>query len=209
MFTGLIEEIGVVSRRSGSDLAILAEAILDDVHEGDSIAIDGACMTVSAVNDAGFVVQMSPESQAHTTLSRLRPGDAVNIERAMLAGARFGGHFVLGHVDNVGRVHSVQDQGDFSLWRFQAPSEVACYLAPKGSVAVDGISLTIVEPAADTFGVAVIPETLRRTTLGNKRPGDAVNLEADILGKHIYHYLKGSPPPRGIDAEFLARHGFV
>jgi len=209
VFTGLIEEIGVVSRRSGSDLAILAEAILDDVHEGDSIAIDGACMTVSAVNDAGFVVQMSPESQAHTTLSRLRPGDAVNIERAMLAGARFGGHFVLGHVDNVGRVHSVQDQGDFSLWRFQAPSEVACYLAPKGSVAVDGISLTIVEPAADTFGVAVIPETLRRTTLGNKRPGDAVNLEADILGKHIYHYLKGSPPPRGIDAEFLARHGFV
>ena len=209
MFTGLIEEIGVVSRRSGSDLAILAEAILDDVHEGDSIAIDGACMTVSAVNDAGFVVQMSPESQARTTLSRLRPGDAVNLERAMQAGGRFGGHFVLGHVDGVGRVHSIQDQGDFSLWRFQAPSEVACYLAPKGSVAVDGISLTIVEPAADTFGVAVIPETLRRTTLGNKRPGDAVNLEADIIGKHIYHYVKGSPAPQGMDAEFLARHGFV
>ena len=209
MFTGLIEEIGVVSRRSGSDLAILAEAILDDVHEGDSIAIDGACMTVSAVNDAGFVVQMSPESQARTTLSRLRPGDAVNLERAMQAGGRFGGHFVLGHVDGVGRVHSIQDQGDFSLWRFQAPSEVACYLAPKGSVAVDGISLTIVEPAADTFGVAVIPETLRRTTLGNKRPGDAVNLEADIIGKHVYHYVKGSAPPQGMDAEFLARHGFV
>ena len=209
MFTGLIEEIGVVSRRSGPDLAILAEAILDDVHEGDSIAIDGACMTVSAVNEAGFVVQMSPESQARTTLSRLRPGDAVNLERAMQAGGRFGGHFVLGHVDGMGRVHSIQDQGDFSLWRFQAPSEVACYLAPKGSVAVDGISLTILEPAADTFGVAVIPETLRQTTLGNKRPGDAVNLEADIIGKHIYHYVKGSAPPQGMDAEFLARHGFV
>jgi len=209
VFTGLIEEIGVVSRRSGSDLAILAEAILDDVHEGDSIAIDGACMTVSAVNEAGFVVQVSPESQVRTTLSRLRPGDAVNVERAMQAGGRFGGHFVLGHVDGVGRVHSIRDQGDFSLWRFQAPSEVTCYLAPKGSVAVDGISLTIVEPAADTFGVAVIPETLRRTTLGNKRPGDAVNLEADIIGKHIYHYVKGSAPPQGMDAEFLARHGFV
>ena len=209
MFTGLIEEIGVVSRRSGPDLAVLAEAILDDVHEGDSIAIDGACMTVSAVNEAGFVVQMSPESQARTTLSRLRPGDAVNLERAMQAGGRFGGHFVLGHVDGMGRVHSIQDQGDFSLWRFQAPSEVACYLAPKGSVAVDGISLTILEPAADTFGVAVIPETLRQTTLGNKRPGDAVNLEADIIGKHIYHYVKGSAPPQGMDAEFLARHGFV
>ena len=209
MFTGLIEEIGVVSRRSGSDLAILAEAILHDVHEGDSIAIDGACMTVSAVNDAGFVVQMSPESQARTTLSRLRPGDAVNLERAMQAGGRFGGHFVLGHVDAVGRVHSIQDQGDFSLWRFQAPSEVACYLAPKGSVAVDGISMTIVEPAADTFGVAVIPETLRRTTLGNKRPGDAVNLEADIIGKHIYHYVKGSAAPQGMDTDFLARHGFA
>lgn len=209
MFTGLIEEIGVVSRRSGSDLAILAETILDDVREGDSIAIDGACMTVSAVNDDGFVVQMSRESQARTTLSRLRPGDAVNLERAMKAGARFGGHFVLGHVDGVGRVHSVQDQGDFSLWRFQAPSEVSCYLAPKGSVAVDGISLTIVEPAADTFGVAVIPETVRRTTLGNKRSGDAVNLEADIIGKHVYHYMKGSAPPQGMDTEFLARHGFV
>jgi len=209
MFTGLIEEVGVVSRRSGSDLAILAETVLDDLQHGDSVAIDGACMTVSAITEDGFVVQMSPESQARTTLSRLRPGDAVNLERAMKAGDRLGGHFVLGHVDGVGRVHSTQDQGEFSLWRFQAPPEVACYLAPKGSVAVDGISLTIVEPAADTFGVAVIPETVGRTTLGNKRVGTPVNLEADVIGKHVYHYLQGTSPQRGLDAEFLARHGFA
>ena len=209
MFTGLIEEIGVVSRRPGSDLTILARTILEDLQPGDSVAIDGACMTVSAVNPDGFAVQVSPESLSRTTLSRLRPGDAVNLERAMAAGARFGGHFVLGHVDGMGRVESVRDQGEFSLWRFRAPNEVSRYLVPKGSVTVNGISLTVVEPAGDTFGVAVIPETVRRTTLGNKRPGDAVNLEADIIGKHIFHYTKGAQQDRSIDLDFLARHGFA
>lgn len=209
MFTGLIEEIGVVSRRSGADLAVLAREVMDGLATGDSIAIDGACMTVTALTGDGFVVQVSPESMSRTTLCRLRPGDAVNLERAMAVGERFGGHFVLGHVDGVGRVMSVQDQGDFSLWRFQAPGDVACYLVPKGSVAVNGISLTIVEPAADTFGVAVIPETLKRTTLGNKRPGDAVNLEADVIGKHIYHYVRGTCGRGSIDMDFLARHGFA
>jgi riboflavin synthase len=106
-------------------------------------------------------------------------------------------------------VHSVQQQGEFSLWRFQGPSEVTKYLAPKGSVAVDGISLTVVEPAADTFGVAIIPATLAKTTLASKRPGDTVNLEADIIGKHVYHFLKGSQNKGSLDMDTLARHGFV
>jgi riboflavin synthase len=209
MFTGLIEEVGAVLRRSGADLAIMAEVVLEDLKPGDSIAIDGACLTVTAINDRGFVVQASPETLARTTLSRLKAGDAVNLERAMQAGARFGGHFVLGHVDGVGRVDAVQDQGEFSMWRFQAPPEVACYLVPKGSVAVDGISLTVVDPDKDTFGVVVIPATLRQTTLSAKRRGDRVNLEADVLGKHIHHYVKEIGGGGGVTMDFLARHGFA
>ncbi|MCP4640174.1 MAG: riboflavin synthase [bacterium] len=208
MFTGLIEEVGAVSRRSGADMAILAEHVLDDLKEGDSVAVDGACLTVVAVNHDNFVVQMSPETIERTTLSALRPGSAVNLERAMAANGRFGGHMVLGHVDGIGRIHSVQPQGDFSLWRFQAPADVTKYVVPKGSITVDGISLTVMEPAADTFGVAIIPTTLSMTTLGKKRPGDSVNLEADIVGKHVYHYLNGKTGG-SLSLETLARNGYV
>jgi riboflavin synthase len=186
----------------------MAERVLTELRVGDSIAVDGACLTVAARDDESFVVQISPETLERTTLSRLRPGHAVNLERAMPADGRFGGHMVLGHVDGVGRVHSIHPQGEFSLWRFQAPIEVSKYLVPKGSVAVDGISLTVIEPAADTFGVAIIPTTLTQTTLGGKRPGDPVNLEADVIGKHIYHYLKGTSSG-SLTKEVLARHGFA
>ena len=209
MFTGLIEEVGAVTRRSGADFAILAKTVLSDLKIGDSIAVDGVCLTVSALRGDTFVAQVSPESQARTTLGRLKPGDAVNLERPLEAGGRFGGHFVLGHVDGVGRVASIKDQGEFALWRFQAPDEVARYLAPKGSIAIDGVSLTIVEPSADTFGVAVIPTTLKKTTLGSKRPGDWVNLEADVIGKHVYQYVKNMSGGRGISLDFLSNHGFA
>jgi riboflavin synthase len=209
MFTGLIEEVGAVTRKSGADLAILAHTVLADLKIGDSIAVDGVCLTVSALHGDTFVAQVSPESHARTTLGRLKPGDAVNLERPIEAGGRFGGHFVLGHVDGVGRVASIKDQGEFSLWRFHAPDEVARYLAPKGSIAIDGISLTIVEPGADTFGVAVIPTTLKKTTLGAKRPGDWVNIEADVIGKHVYQYVKNMSGGRGISLDFLSNHGFA
>ena len=208
MFTGIIEEVGAISRRSGADLSIVAELVLEDLSEGDSVAVDGACLTVVAIEETGFVVQMSPETIERTTLGKIREGHAVNLERAMQAGGRFGGHFVLGHVDGVGRIHSIRHQGEFALWRFQACEEVARYLTPKGSVAVDGISLTVIEPAGDTFGVAVIPATLERTTLAAKRPGDAVNLEADMIGKQVYHYLARSGDG-GMSRDFLARHGFA
>lgn len=208
MFTGIIEEIGVITRRSGADLAILAKEIMSDLHLGDSVAIDGVCLTVAALNHDNFVVQVSPETFSRTTLRQLKVGHAVNLERAMRADARFGGHFVLGHVDGVGKVEDVKDQGDFALWRFRAPAEVARYLVPKGSIAVNGISLTIVDPERDTFGVAIIPATLSKTTLSGKHIGDPVNLEADVLGKHVYHYLKGGSK-EGITPEFLARCGFA
>jgi riboflavin synthase len=209
MFTGIIEEVGAVSRKSGADLAIMAKDVLVDLHLGDSIAVNGVCLTVVALNDHDFVVQVSPETYSRSTLASIRPGDAVNLERAMLAGGRFGGHMVQGHVDGVGHVAGIQPQGEFALWRFKAPSEVSKYLVPKGSVTVDGISLTVVEPTGDTFGVAVIPATLSKTTLMSKRRGDAVNLEADIIGKHIYHYLKNASGGAGVTMDLLARQGFV
>jgi riboflavin synthase len=208
MFTGLIEEIGVVMRRSGPDLAIIAHEVLNNLQLGDSVAVDGACLTVAALNHDNFVVQVSPESYARTTLGQLKPGLAVNLERAMQVNGRFGGHFVLGHVDGVGKIETVKEQGEFTLWRFRAPAEVSRYLVPKGSITIDGISLTVVEPERDTFSVAVIPTTLAKTTLAGKRPGDTVNMEADIIGKHIYHYMKGNGK-EGITTDFLARHGFV
>lgn len=208
MFTGIIEEVGAVSRKSGANMTILAETVLEGIQHGDSIAVNGVCLTAVAFDAESFSVQVSPETFERSTLGSLKPGDGVNLERAMAVGDRIGGHFVQGHVDAVGRVHSVQNQGEFALWRFQAPPDVAGYLVPKGSVAVDGISLTVVEPMADTFGVAVIPATLEKTTLSKRRPGDAVNLEADMIGKHIYHYLNRQS--RGdISVETLARHGFA
>ncbi len=208
MFTGIIEEVGVIVRRSGPDLAIMAEKVLEGLQLGDSVAVNGVCLTVAALNPDGFVMQVSPETFKRTTLGGLRAGHAVNLERAMAAGGRFGGHFVQGHVDGVGQVDGVTPQGDFSLWRFRAPAEVARYLVPKGSVTVDGISLTVVDPEGDSFAVAVIPTTVSETALSGKRAGDAVNLEADMIGKHIYHYLKGGAG-EGMTVDFLARHGFA
>ena len=208
MFTGLVEEVGAVTRRSGAELAIMAEEVLSDLQLGDSVAVDGVCLTVVAVREDGFVVQVSPESFSRTTLGRLRPGHAVNLERAMRADGRFGGHFVQGHVDGVGRIEGVTEQGEFALWRFRAPAEVARYLVPKGAVTVDGISLTVVDPERDTFSAAVIPATLANTTLPTKRIGAPVNMEADIIGKHIYHYMKGGTK-EGLNLEFLSRHGFA
>ena len=207
MFTGIIEEIGAVSRRSGAELAIVARTVLDGLKLGDSVAVDGACLTVAAFTENGFVAQVSPETFARTTLGRLRPGHAVNLERALAIGSRLGGHLVLGHVDGVGRVDNVVDQGDFQLWRFRAPDEVAKYLVPKGSISIDGISLTVVEPRGDTFSVAVIPVTLKETTLSAKRPGDPVNMEADVIGKHVYHYVHAEKT--GITGDMLNRYGFA
>lgn len=208
MFTGIIEEVGAISRRSGADMTILAKTVLDGVREGDSIAVNGTCLTVVAFDEEGFVVQVSPETLQRTTLGQLKAGDAVNLERALAAGARMGGHFVQGHVDGIGRVHSIRSQGEFAVYRFQAPAEVSPYLVPKGSIAIDGISLTIVDPTRDIFDVAVVPATLAKTTLGSRRPGDLVNMEADMIGKHIFQFLK-TMGAGGLTVEKLRTHGFA
>lgn len=184
----------------------MAKRVLEDISLGDSIAINGACMTVAEIKSESFVVQVSPESYAKTTLGALKPGHAVNLERALRAGDRLGGHIVLGHVDGVGMVEGVKEEGGFSVWTFRAPDTVAKYLTPKGSVAIDGISLTVVEPQGDRFAVAIIPTTLRETVLSNRRPGDPVNMEADMIGKHIYHFMH---QPGGVSKSFLKEHGYA
>jgi len=208
VFTGIIEEVGVIRRRRDCNLTVVASNVLEGTRLGDSIAIDGACMTVVDFTAHDFRVQVSPESFKRTTLGDLRVGDSVNLERAMALGDRFGGHIVQGHVDGVGHVERIQRQGDFDRWTFIAPEEVLPYLVPKGSVTVNGISLTIIEPGNVSFDVAIIPTTLDETTLCSKGPGDRVNMEADIFGKHVRHYLRqvgGS----GITKEMLTRHGFA
>jgi riboflavin synthase len=185
MFTGIIEEIGVVSARNGAALTVLAHGVLNGVAIGDSIAIDGACMTVAEFSDTWFRVQVSPESFAKTTLGGLKPGDAVNLERAMAAGDRFGGHFVQGHVDGVGRIDRVQPMGEFQVWSFQAPAEVAKYLVPKGSVTIDGISLTVAEIGKESVAAWITPHTKAVTKLRDASAGRRVNLEIDMLAKYV------------------------
>ena len=208
MFTGIIEEIGKVASLRGSELVIQSSLLVQDLAEGDSIAVNGACLTAVSFDKKSFRVQVSPESFEKTTLGRLKAGDKVNLERAMTPNRRFGGHFVQGHVDGVGEVTGVDNQGDFQVWHFRAPRHVAQYLIPKGSVAVDGISLTVVNPVADVFSVAIIPATLAKTVLSSRAPGDPVNLEADMIGKHIFHFMQqGKKEPISVD--FLKRHGFA
>jgi len=208
LFTGIIEEIGRVAALRGPDLTIEATKVLDGLAEGDSIAVDGACLTAVDFNAGSFRVQVSPETFEKTTLGRLAPGSHVNLERALMANQRLGGHFVQGHVDGVGEVLGVADQGDFQVWHFRAPAGVARYLIPKGSIAIDGISLTVVNPIADTFRVAVIPATLKKTVLPHRGPGDPVNMEADMIGKHIYHFMQGGKK-ENLSMDFLRAHGFA
>lgn len=208
MFTGLIEEVGQVKHRRGAEMCVRAETVLGGVKPDDSIAVNGVCLTVVTHGPSFITFKVSPETYDKSTLGYLQAGDPVNLERAMSPEGRFGGHFVQGHVDGVGSVLSVEQQGEFSLWRFLAPPEIARYLVPKGSIAVDGISLTVVEPDAQSFAVAIIPTTLEKTNLSRRKPGEPVNLEADMMGKHIYHYL-AQMQPAGLTRATLEKHGFA
>jgi riboflavin synthase len=208
MFTGLIEEVGQVKHRRGAELCIHASTVLNGLHMDDSISVNGVCLTAVDSGPTTVTFKVSPETYEKSTLGYLQPGEPVNLERAMSAEGRFGGHFVQGHVDGVGSVMSVEPQGEFSMWRFLVPPEIARYMVPKGSIAVDGISLTVVDPDAQSFGVAIIPTTLEKTNLRRKQPGDPVNIEADMMGKHIYHYL-AQWQPGGLTRETLEKHGFA
>ncbi len=189
MFTGIVEELGeIVGREPGevTRLTIRGPLVTSDAREGDSIAVNGVCLTVTAVINDTFTVDVVAETLARTSLDRAR---AVNLERAVTPATRLGGHLVQGHVDGVG---TLLDRGEDAVVRIGTPPELARYLVEKGSVTVDGISLTVVEAAADSFTVALIPTTLARTTLGRTVVGEPVNLEIDVLAKYVERLLMSS-----------------
>ena len=194
MFTGLIEEIGVISAvessTEGSRIGVLAVTVLENLHIGDSIAIDGACMTVVDFDERGFSFEASPESLSKTTLFTARAGQRINLERPLTPVSRLGGHYVTGHVDGLATLISVTPQGNSIILEFEVDSpELAELLVPKGSVAVLGISLTVNTVNQRRFSVAIIPHTLSHTTLGDYQPGDRVNIETDLLGKYVRRLL--------------------
>ncbi len=216
MFTGIIEAIGTVRefRRRGAEARARIEAgpLAEGLRPGDSIAVDGACLTVTARAGTGFTCDLSAETLTRTTLGALRVGSRVNLERPVRLGDRLGGHLVTGHVDAVGEILRRRGQGDGEFWHFRLPPDLTPLLVMKGSIAVDGISLTVADLARDAFGVALIPHTLRHTTLGGKRVGDAVNLEADLLGKHVARFLAARAEAAGrpaLSLAFLKEHGFA
>jgi len=195
MFTGLIEgvcEVRAVSPSGGSGGGLVVDlgALAEDCKLGDSIAINGACLTVTRLDGAMATFGLSQETLAKSTLGRLRPSSKVNVERAMKATDRFGGHIVQGHVDGVGTVRAVKPLGEFADWEFGVEAELLRQMVSKGSVAIEGVSLTIAELGTGSFRVAAIPETLARTTLGEARIGDRVNIEIDILAKTVRRQLE-------------------
>ncbi len=220
MFTGLVEEVGIARdfrpHDGGFLVSVECHEILEDLKAGDSISVNGACLTVVDVWSNGFSAHVSRETHERTNLRWVRPGSPLNLERALRMDSRLGGHLVTGHVDGVGVVREVRKRGEYLEIGFRCPPEVRKYLVPKGSVAVNGVSLTVNAVDEEGFFVALIPHTLKETNLSRLRVGDPVNLEADILGKYVFRYLdtKGSQDQEmGNEDEALMRKlqegGFV
>ncbi len=209
MFTGIVESVGLVKRttRKGEDilLSVGTSMNLDDVKTGDSIAVSGACLTVVEVANDGFSADVSAETLARTTLRSLKIGDRVNLEKALRLNAPLGGHFVLGHVDCIGHIRERRERSNSIIFGVEIEEASSRYIVRKGSVAVDGISLTVNTYEKNRFYVNIIPHTARETTLGFKKAGDQVNVETDILGKYVEKFVR---PDGGIDAAFLSEHGF-
>ena len=191
MFTGIVEEVGSVVEMDGHRLVVGAHAVLEDTAIGDSIAVNGACLTVVERTADRFTVELSDETLDRTAFGGLKTGVGVDLERAVTPTTRMGGHFVQGHVDGVGTVVSLDGTPEAKTLRVHMPSEVARYVVEKGFIAVDGISLTVTDVADSTFAVAVIPYTLEHTVLGERSPGDSVNLEVDIVAKYVERLLAG------------------
>ena len=212
MFTGLVEEVGtVVSLARGTvvRLVIASSRIINDVDLGDSIAINGVCLTVTLVADGKLSFDAVPETLTRSTLKDLRPGDKVNLEASLRAGKMMGGHFVQGHVDGVGTFKSFTPLAESRVIRISAPRELLRYVVEKGSIAIDGISLTVASVDDSGFTVAVIPHTLSVTTLGLRRPGDQVNLETDIIGKYVEKFMNNRQGSSGVTEDFLRDAGFM
>jgi riboflavin synthase len=206
MFTGIVEEVGKVISSAG-DLKIAADKVLDGVQKGDSMAVNGVCLTITALDDKSFSTEVMPETLDKSNLGLLSPGDGVNLERPLTPSGRLGGHFVQGHIDDTGRLSSISRRGESLLLRFDVPPRLIPYIVEKGFIAVDGVSLTVVSRDDNSFQVSIVGYTRENTTLGNRGVGDVVNLEVDIIAKYVEQLNK--PQSGGITLDFLEEHGFL
>lgn len=215
MFTGIVEEMGAIRAvRRGAHSAALsigANLVLSGLHIGDSVAVNGVCLTVTARDGGGFTADVMHETLNRSTLGALAPGSPVNLERAMAADGRFGGHIVSGHIDGVGTIAATRRDDNAVWYTVQAAPDLLRYIVEKGSVTIDGISLTVATVEADRFSVSLIPHTALVTVLGKKRPGDKVNLETDIIGKYVERLLQpreGAKTESRVTLDFLIQNGF-
>ena len=215
MFTGIVEEVGTVRtvQRTGTSsfIEIQAKKVLEDVHLGDSIAVNGVCLTVTSFTCDSFRADVMNETLSRSSLGTLKNGSPVDLERAMAAGGRFGGHIVSGHIDGTGTITDIKKDGIAHWYTVSAPAEILRYIVEKGSIAIDGISLTVAKVTETSFSVSIIPHTAAETVLSYKKPGDIVNLENDIIGKYIEKLMQPAPAEKtesGITMEFLAKNGF-
>lgn len=220
MFTGLIEEIGTIKgihkRGEAMQIIITAKKVIDDVAVGDSIAVNGVCLTVTKFHVSEFTADVMPETFRKSSLSQLSPGRTVNLERAMIVGGRFGGHIVQGHVDGTGVIAAKYIDGNAVVFEIEVEAEeLLKYIIPKGSITIDGVSLTIVSVHQHVVKVSVIPHTLAQTALQQRGAGDIVNLEGDIIGKYVEHLLHfqnkeiEKPKKSKLSSAFLTEHGFL
>ena len=223
MFTGIIEEKGMISRimktASQAILTIKAKKVMEDIHKGDSIAVNGICLTVTSFSANEFQADVMHETLDRTSLKMLKPGSSVNLERAMAAGGRFGGHMVSGHIDGTGRITDIKEDSLAIWYTIETSPEILHYIVEKGSIAIDGISLTVAKVTQTTFAVSTIPHTRVVTTLGERRAGDLVNLENDIVGKYVEKFIyekntheimkeNSEKKTHGITREKLAQYGY-
>lgn len=217
MFTGIVEELGVVRALrllpESGQLTIEGEQVLKGTEIGDSIAINGVCLTVLRKSERQFTVDVMAETLAKTNLEELKSGSRVNLERALQLQTRLGGHLVSGHVDGVGKIRRITSWGIAQVYEISAPPALLTYMLPKGSIAIDGISLTIIDVESDHFTVSLIPHTFEQTTLGLKGIGASVNLETDLIGKYVARFMgmntAASKNKPDLSLGFLAEHGFI
>ena len=217
MFTGIVEEIGTVKSVQSKVITIEASKIFDDLHLGDSVAVNGTCLTVSSFDNKIFNADVTQETLNRTNLGSLKNGSKVNLERAMTLSGRFGGHIVSGHIDGVGSIKSMKKDDNAIILTIEVPRQLMKYIVEKGSVAVDGISLTVASLTDNTFSIAVIPHTLKETVLYYKKEGDKVNIENDVIGKYVERLLtfkeddkenSNDSKKSNITMEFLLKNGF-
>lgn len=216
MFTGIVEETGTLRSLSrGSKSCVIhvqCSTVLEDTRIGDSIAVNGICLTVTSMESGGFTADVMNETLSRSSLAQTRPGDPVNLERAMAANGRFGGHIVSGHIDGTGIIREIRDDDNAVWYTVEAPPEILRYVVEKSSIAIDGISLTVARVDDRSFQVSVIPHTRAVTALSSRRVGSPVNLENDIVGKYVEKLMQPAPsesgPASGITMEFLAQHGY-